>query len=354
MMTRLPISRLVFLASLSVCFMVVPLHAQTQKNLQTIQNISAVPGLKVHQPVAMPTAFNQGREAIVPGAKSPFSSVANPVGSTPPTSLLRYPADLEYHGGRTIESAEQSAIFIHPSAQCPANSCFGDPIGFLKNLSGSRFIDITNQYVNSYAQERYPVGINYVAPYYSPSAGAGKPFTNYDMAVLAYSVAAQTGSFGYGHIFHLFLPPGQDVCFSNSFSVCYSPDNYHTWYFCAYHGSAEDGAGNIVFYTVEPYQNVPGCHVRPGTPNGQLTDSTDNVLSHELFETITDPQGNAWWNSLDNGIYGEEIGDECAFLDFTSSTVYFDPSIVSLNNKTYAVQPEYSNSVHACATLHTQ
>lgn len=351
MMMRHPISRLLYLASLSMCLMVVPLHAQTRQNLQTIMNISAVPGLKVQRPIAMPTAFRQGREAMAPGAKSPFSSVATQHDSAPPTNLLRFPADLEFHGGPTVQSAEQSAIFINPTAQCPPNSCFGDPVGFLQSLSGSRFIAITNQYVNASGQERYPVGINYMVPGYSPSAGAGKPFTNFDMAIAAYSIAAQTGSFGYGHIYHLFLPPGQDVCFDNTFSVCYSPDNLNTWSFCAYHGSVTDGAGNVVLYTVEPYQNVSGCNVRPGTPNGQLMDSTNSTLSHETFETITDPQANAWWNSLDDGIYGEEIGDECAFLLFTPNNVYFDPSIVSLNGKPYAVQPEYSNGMHACTTL---
>jgi hypothetical protein len=30
---------------------------------------------------------------------------------------------------------------------------------------------------------------------------------------------------------------------------------------------------------------VLGCQVRPGTPNGQWVDSTNDALSHELFET---------------------------------------------------------------------
>ena len=115
-------------------------------------------------------------------------------------------------------------------------------------------------------------------------------------------------------------------------------------------GGAEDSAGNIVYYSAEPFQNVGGCSVQPGTPNGQLTDSTNNVLSHETFETITDPQGSAWWNSADNGLYGQEIGDECSFLFFTTTSVYFGPSFVRLNGNRYAIQPEYSNAQHACST----
>lgn len=335
-------------AGLSVCLMVIPLQARAQQNIQPMETIS-VPDLNVHPPIAMPTTRNHGGEAATPGAASPFSRAANhDLGLS--NQKVRYPADLQYNGGPTIESAEQHAVFINPTSQCPPNSCWGDPIRFLKDLSASQFISITDAYVGSNAPDRYPDVGNYLFPTYAPSAGAGKPFTDLDMAIAAYSVAAQTGGFGLGHIYHLFLVPGQDVCFDNTFSVCYSPDNLKTWTFCAYHGAVSDNAGNIALYTVQPYQNVPGCSVRPGTPNGQLADSTNNVLSHETIETITDPLGSAWWNVLDSGIYGEEIGDECAFLVFTATDVYFDPSIIRLNHKLYAAQPEYSNALHACTT----
>lgn len=74
------------------------------------------------------------------------------------------------------------------------------------------------------------------------------------------------------------------------------------------------------------------------------------MLSHEVFETITDPDGTAWWNSLNNGIFGQKIGDECSFLLFAAKNVYFDPSNVTLNGKSYIAQPEYNHAQHACTT----
>jgi len=129
-----------------------------------------------------------------------------------------------------------------------------------------------------------------------------------------------------------------------------SPDDPNTFLFCAYHGSVDFSDIGHVLYSVEPFQGNFGCSTRPGTPNGQLADSTNNTLSHEVFETITDPDGTAWWNSLDNGIFGEEIGDECSFLLFTSTSVYFDLSNVTLNGKSYVAQPEYDNAQRACTT----
>lgn len=347
---RHPILKCAFSAGLCLCLMEHPLHAQTGPNMEPIQVISSAPDLKLNAAISMPTTAMRGRDASSRGTDSRFAGVAAASPAASPHPSLRYPADLQNHGGPTIDSATQHTVFVNPSSSCPPNSCWGDPIGFLDDLSNSQFINVTNQYVGANAPDRYPDGANYFIPNYAPSAGKGKPFTDLDLAIAAYSAASLTGSFGYNHIYHVFLAPGQDVCFDNTFSQCYSPDNNNTFYFCAYHNAVQDGAGNLVLYTVEPFQNVSGCNVRPGTPNGQLADSTNNVLSHETFETITDPIGSGWWNQLNNGIFGEEIGDECAFLLFTNTAVYFDPSTARLNRKLYAAQPEYSNAQHACST----
>lgn len=124
------------------------------------------------------------------------------------------------------------------------------------------------------------------------------------MLAVVHAVAAALGMpNGYSNEFHVFLPPGQDECFYLSFKVCYSPDDLKTSYFCAYHGSADFGDIGHVLYSVEPFQDTFGCSSRPGTPNGRPADSTNNVLSHEVFETITDPDGTGYWNFLDNGIF---------------------------------------------------
>ncbi|HEX4647887.1 MAG TPA: hypothetical protein VH111_03595, partial [Steroidobacteraceae bacterium] len=160
---------------------------------------------------------------------------------------------------------------------------------------------------------------------------------------------------GYDNQYHVFLVPGQQECFDSTFTVCYSPFIPNSWIFCAYHGSADFTDIGHVLYSVEPFMNVPGCSVRPGTPNGQLTDSTNNVLSHELTETITDPDGTAWYNTDNVGMSGQEIGDECSFYErFPDAqgvvSNYFDPSNVTLNGKAYAIQPEYNNAQSACTT----
>jgi hypothetical protein len=92
-----------------------------------------------------------------------------------------------------------------------------------------------------------------------------------------------------------------------------------------------------VVYQAQPYQDVPGCQVTNG-PNGSHIDSRDNALSHEIFETITDPDLNAWWRNSDQS----EIGDICAWN-------LANP--ILLNCASYAIQKEYSNEDHQCVSV---
>jgi len=349
-----PMLKWVFPSCLVLSLGLGSLQAQTQKKIVTVDSISPVPGLHAHPPIAMPTTRPGSREAL---SKKGLSRNARHASSNRAASnesseggSLRFPADLQYDGGPVVRYAQNHSVFLNSTKACPPNSCFGDPIGFLDDLGRSQFIHLTDQYVHAHASHRYTNGTNYAVPGYTPSAGAGKPFTNEDMAVVAYALAAASGDFGLNHVYHLFLPPGQDVCFDSTFSVCYSPDNQDTWHFCAYHSAAEDANGNIALFTVIPFVNAPGCNVRPGTPNGQKADSTNNTLSHELIETVTDPFGDAWWNQVNLLLFGEEIADECIFEYFTETEAFSDPSLVRLNHKLYAIQPEYSNRQHACST----
>lgn len=259
---------------------------------------------------------------------------------------VRYPGDLSYQGGAVVQETVSHAIYLLPNGSCPITTCWGDPEGFLRDYGKGEMIHITDQYVGDTGNHRYTVGTRAKIPFTPQSA----PFTDADMQAVVHAVASALGRTGYGHLYHVFLPQGTDECFTSAFTVCYSPDNNPTFYFCAYHGSVDFKDIGHVLYSVEPFQNVPGCQVRPNTPNGQLIDSTNNVLSHETTETITDPDGTAWWNSTDNGLYGQEIGDECSFITFVNNNVYFDPSNVFLNSKPYAIQPEYDNFRHACTT----
>jgi len=270
------------------------------------------------------------------------TAAAGTAGSGANLTGNRYPADLDYHGGPVVTSLVSHSIFVNPSATCPVPGCWGDPVTFLNDLGQSKFVHIIDQYVGASHNNRYTTGVNFVTTFTPPAT----PLTDAFIQAIVASAVSVTGAVGYGNEYHVFLPPGQDLCFTSGSTICYSPDVPATFYFCAYHGSFDlPGVGHVL-YSAEPYAAVPGCSDTGASPNGTVIDSTNNTLSHELFETITDPDGDAWTNTTGNGLYGEEIGDECSFVNATG----FDPSIFHVNGKTYAAQPEYSNYTHACST----
>jgi len=278
---------------------------------------------------ALGLPFVNGQAQWIAG--KPGSAVGAAKAKNGPPTPGFYPADVSNpSSGPTVASATMHGLYVNGT-----QGIWGYPANFLNDLNESTMIKITDAYVGTKAAERYPVGNGLLLQ-------GTLPKIIYDDTILlaAYIGASHYGS-GYNHIYHIYLPPGQDVCISATPTVCYSPDNPSTFFFCAYHGSVDfSGIGHVLF-TVEPYQNVNGCQVQQPSPNGGLVDSTADVLSHETFETITDPDGTAWWNQFSLLLFGAEIGDECQNFDFGYN-------FVTLNGRSYEIQPEYSNVLHAC------
>jgi hypothetical protein len=254
-----------------------------------------------------------------------------------------YGEDLVNFGGAKLMSSKSHPVYVN-MASCggTVGSCWGNPVRFLTDLSNSTFIHLTDQYVGTVTNNRYPA---------STSATATVPLfvSNVDgqddILAVVHTAAKALGT-GYGHIYHVFLPKGVDTCFDLT-SICYSPDNPSSFFFCAYHGSVTYGDIGHVLLSVEPYQNVPGCQAAPPNPNGILADSTNSVLSHELIETITDPDpGSGWVSDTSLIVAGAEIGDLCEPLG-NSSFQFLDPTL-TLNGRKYELQLEYGNNYHAC------
>jgi hypothetical protein len=259
-----------------------------------------------------------------------------------------YPADLASGGGPTLATARHHAIYVNATGSIASN--WGNPEGFLRDLNESTFIHLADQYVGSTADDRYPVGGRARVHYGTP----GATLYEHDIAAIVHAVAAERGT-GSSSIYHVFLPAGTDTCFDvtpqNPNPVCYSPDNPATFFFCGYHGAAQFQDIGIVLFTVEPFQGAgSGCNIGGTAPNSLLIDSTNNVLSHETFETITDPiPGLGYWNQTNGLLGGQEIGDECVVFDPNPDGTYLPPTF-AINGKNYAVQLEYSNTYHACAS----
>ncbi len=272
--------------------------------------------------------------------------------------------DLINHGGPVLGSAVSHDLWVNCQANCRQAEGFFPGV-FLDDLNRDQFITLTYQYrtgpgivtgspIGSYTKG---VGADVNATYASPQPGSTNPYYGQLSIWLAVLNAAggpgaptALGGGGLGHIYHVFLPKNVDTCMDRTGQPgsCYSPDNGSTFVFCAYHGAFTASNGNgqrqTYLYTVEPYQDVRGCRNQvynqplpnPAPGGGDPADPGYSTLSHELFETITDPLLNSWFNNY----AGYEIGDLCSDFD----------NFVTVNGHRYVLQSEYSDVRHLCVS----
>jgi hypothetical protein len=88
---------------------------------------------------------------------------------------------------------------------------------------------------------------------------------------------------------------------------------------------------------------LSGCTEGVSTaPSGQIsTDREVVITTHELFESVSDPLGNAWVDSS-----GNEVGDLCNQQIGTTSS---DGSNVALRGSRFVVEEIWSNFTSSCS-----
>ena len=131
-----------------------------------------------------------------------------------------------------------------------------------------------------------------------------------EVARLKTADALPSGLTGSAPIYFVVTPQTVNSCFSDN-STC--GDNAY----CAYHSSFT-ASGKTLLYADMPtllaVQDPKGCQADGNSavqhPNARpAADVVLKAMSHEASETITDPLGNAWFNSNS----GNEDGDQCNF-----------------------------------------
>jgi hypothetical protein len=240
------------------------------------------------------------------------------------------PWDLTYFGGPFVVGATNRPIYVNCATT--ATTCWGTgsvgPATFLSDLNFSSLIQVENQYIGVDATGRFS-GLAELKT--TVTFDSSNTASMNDIFAILFAASNFTKASGYNNIYHVFLPAGTDMCMAPG--DCYSPDNPATFAFCAFHGSVDFGPHWHVLYTVQPYQFVSGCALPTQT---RVIDATASTLSHEFFETVSDPDLDAWFNALT----GNEVADLC---------FGFRPA-QQINTRTYAVQEEYSNTLHDCTT----
>jgi hypothetical protein len=253
-----------------------------------------------------------------------------------------WPSDLTYGGGPVLATAKVYNAFVNSSS-----ATFGLPYSFETHLSYSQMIHITDQYVGTTGTNRY----NWAGDTVVKTTFITNVLGDNDLLSIVHAVAkAIAPNAGRKNIYNIFLPSGLDYCSTGAIGLppgaCNASLTSPNPFFCGFHDAVAFSDIGEVLFTFQPFQDLNFCAAnadRPSdtTPNGLQNDSTYSTLSHELFETITDPEPGSGWYAFVPLLANGEIGDLCAYLGQT----------VNLSGKNVYIQREYSNKVHGCDNL---
>jgi hypothetical protein len=237
--------------------------------------------------------------------------------------------NLTYHGGDVINTAKVVCIFWGPTwASGGSDSGNAANIQSFRNQLGtsSHYSMLTQYYDSAYINTSNLLSSQ--ADWFDttnplPSTGnVTDSIVRQEVGryIAAHGVASST-------IYEVFLPkyvPGTT-------KLVYSSDGSSTscggpgLAYCAYHSSYLSGS-TYVKYSIEPYPSCSGCQVSGWTTLQNMT----HFMVHETREAVTDPRGNAWYDSS-----GYEADDKCAWTGlFTSGG--------------FGYQPEWSNAAGGC------
>ena len=252
--------------------------------------------------------------------------------------------NLRNHGGPTMTTNTTYAIYWSPSnwSQTIGSGYSGLINRFLADVAAD-----SGKTTNVYYTETQYSGIQYRSTFAGsvtvtdplPASGCTDSATSVCLtdaqlqSEIRAVVARQGWTANSQTEFFLFTAPGVGSCSGSSCAFT----NY-----CAYHSWIGSGSTATLYANMPYVDGVNGCDAGYH-PNGGQGDATINVLSHEHNETITDEQGNAWYD-----LFGYEDGDKCAWswgaITGSGSAGYNQ----TINGHHYIAQLEYSNADRGC------
>lgn len=116
--------------------------------------------------------------------------------------------------------------------------------------------------------------------------------------------------------------------------------------YCGWHNHGTISGSDVKYSFVgDPAANMSACAAQTTSPNGNgEADAMASVIAHELEETVTDEDLNAWYDSR-----GAENADKCAWTFGTESTASNGSKYnVVLGGNQYLIQQNWSASKQAC------
>jgi hypothetical protein len=119
--------------------------------------------------------------------------------------------------------------------------------------------------------------------------------------------------------------------------------------YCAWHSHGTINGQDIKYgFVGNPLQCPSACSAQTTTPNGNMgADAMANLIAHELAESVTDPDLNAWFDQR-----GFENADKCAWKFGSTSMLSSGAKYnVSFGSKNWLLQQNWINAGGGYCTL---
>jgi hypothetical protein len=222
------------------------------------------------------------------------------------------------HGGPVLaQGADVTPIFWGSSWSSYSGDKMSGIDTFYSGVGGTAYAQTNHEYTGSNGQVSTSVNSqSHLTD--TDSAPSGAPSTSQVLAI----VAAKIGN----------------KAVANGYYPVYSDQKRGHAGYCAWHSWGTVNGVLVQFAFFFNLDGDLGCDPQDGSGlHSQGLAALANVSGHELSETLTDPNGNAWYDNS-----GEENSDKCAWT--------FGPSLVKLGSTSWKIQGNWSNAAYLAGT----
>lgn len=241
--------------------------------------------------------------------------------------LLRSTNGISYHGGPVITGTKN--VYYIWYGNWTGNSANTILTNLAQNIGGSSYFNINTTYHDgSGTPVSNSVGYKGSA---TDNYSQGKSLSDAGVQAVV-SRAISNGSLPKDTSGVYFVLTSADVNETSGFCS----------YYCGWHTNGTIAGSDIRYAFIGNPDRCPSaCEAQSSSPNGNPgADGMASIIAHELEETATDPDGNAWYDSR-----GQENADKCAWT-FGSTLTAANGSQYNLllGGMEYLIQRNWVNS----------
>ena len=242
-----------------------------------------------------------------------------------------------YHGGKVMTNANGVNVYIIWYGDWSGNTGTTIVPDFLNNLGNSPYFDINTTYYDK-AGAYISGGVNLKAQT-NDNYSQGTSLTDAKIQTIV-ATAISSGALPKDKNALYFVLTSKDVNETSGFCTQY----------CGWHTHGKIAATDIKYsFAGDASRCISSCAAQSTSPNGNPgVDGMISVIAHELEETATDPDLNAWYFAS-----GAENADQCAWTFGTEYTVgNGSKANMKLGSRDYLIQQNWIQAAAGKCALH--